>query len=199
MTEPLLAALLLLAPAQDAAPADPPFATLMTACKAGGEERCEGSWRGIDYVIWKDLTAVNFTTASKISWNLSCRVDQMEDTIGCTLSNARRGDGPYLMLLWGTEWRGVSIAVSSLGPDGYPNSRDSLRVDKGPLHSIGEDDLWSGAAAAQIIRELRTGALLRLRFYDWPHNVSNDAELPLDGMSAVLDASSAAVRVNGIR
>ena len=202
----LASALLALAPfaalAQQAAPApaEAPFAEILAACKAGAADRCTGSWRGLDYSIWHDLTSVSFVTpGSKTRWTASCEVDKIEDTISCTLLNGTEGESPYLMLLWGTEWKGASVAVSSLGADDYPGSRDALRVDKGPVHSIGEDDVFGGAAAAAIIRELRAGTLLRLRFYDWPYNLPHDAEVPLDGMSAVLDAALAVVRANGIR
>ncbi len=174
-----------------ATPKAPPitFAEVISNCR--GQEKCEGLWRDLKYRLHSDSSASFEAIPNGLTWEFSCRVDQIDDQRSCSLvGGAGRGrEVPYLLILWGDGWAGPAVSVAH-SEQGYPQTEELLRVDKNAAFSVDEDSLFSGQRALTIINQLKRGQRLRLRYYDWPYNYSRDGDLPLNGFASLWYATT---------
>jgi hypothetical protein len=165
------------------------FTQVISECRA--QEKCEGEWRDLKYRLHSDHSAYFEAAPGGLSWEFSCRIDQMDDQRSCSLiAGSNRGrEAPYLLVLWGDGWTGPAVSVAH-GQQAYPQTEELLRVDRNAAFSIDADSLFSGQRALAIISQLKRGERVRLRYYDWPYNYSHDSDLPLKGFTAVWEATT---------
>lgn len=173
---------------------EPPFASIVNDCRTSGA--CAGTWRGLAYDIAADGSTAGLSAASE-RWNMACKVDAMDDSRSCILTSHMVKDNPYFMAIWGSGFAGPSISVAFLG-DAYPGSMDTLRIDANAPLSIKNDKPFGPAASRTILLQMARGKSLRLRAYLWPEEYEQDQTFDLTGFSAVIDASNAVRRANGL-
>ena len=122
-------------------------------------------------------------------WLLKCKVDAMEDYRSCYISfrfhafefghfSARINQGGKVYL-----W--------AIGGDIYPGSQQIIRVDANKPHRSPGGKSFVGTSA--LLKEIRSGIVLRTRWYDWPKNTKQDMEHPLKGFGEALDLALAIV------
>jgi hypothetical protein len=156
-------------------------------------EKCSGSWRGIDYQMWR-LGGSYTIRETGVKWTQACRTDEFTDRKSCILSWDRPYDPvnryrPYVHIIW-TNISRPSIGVASL-EEKYPGSLEQLRVDGGIIHSVREDGLFNEAEAINILASMIQAKSLRLRYTSWPDSLPRNSEVSLTSFKDVMDADAA--------
>jgi len=105
------------------------------------------------------------------NWDISVRIDKMDDTHFCFLS---RGD-----LVVGI-WKDGAPFVR-VGSSHYPNSNIAVRVDKNEPVSAPEKTGFTNAQAARIVEQLSKGKSLLTRYQEWPNQSYKDKSIELFG------------------
>jgi hypothetical protein len=172
------------------------FESVIASCD--GRSGCEGNWQGLKYEFYSS-SAVYIETSSA-TWEILCRVDDMDDSRSCSLStlpkpNATPND-PRLLILWTSYSNSAAITLISKSKR-YPGSPQMLRIDQHTAWST--FDTFGGKASAIIINQMKSGRILKMRYSDWPDNIDQDGDLDITDAGLILQAAAAVRHTNGVR
>lgn len=124
--------------------------------------------------------------AQAIRWGHSVSVDRMDDKTVCIIERGSISESEIRIA--------ITKAATVIMPTGdqYPRSEYEIRVDRLPARK-GIDSI-TGATAAAVLAEMKSGKLAVTRFTDWPWNSYVTEEFPLAGIGEHIDACREAVR-----
>lgn len=98
------------------------------------------------------------------AWSIGCKVDAMSDNKSCNMSN-----GSLFIYRDKTGW---SVFVSG---DHFPGTGSMIRINGGkPITTSDDDGMFSHAASARIVEQLKNGAEVATRYTNWPYNTYTD-------------------------
>ena len=156
------------------------FLLLLLSVRAGAEE---GTF--LNVILSGSADAIS-TKDNRNYWHLLCEADFVDDSrscrIGFNFESGKPGD------FWTNVVRANNVYIQVVGGSAYPGSKMILRVDSNSAHQSKEDTPF--VAGPELLSELRSGSILRTRWYDWPYNSEQDKEQPLKGYSEALDLAT---------
>lgn len=149
----------------------------------------EGNYKGIDYRLHDDGSGSMqgdpyeniFELIVHHEWSFSCNVDKMKDSHFCTVS---KGSTKAILGILRTDTGRQSAVVG--GGSAYPGSRAIIRVDDNePIY--GDEHAFTEAQTLEVIKQMKTGKKVRVRYYDWPYNSAKEDEFPIYAFTEALE------------
>jgi hypothetical protein len=122
-------------------------------------------------------------------WQGLCKFDAIEDTKECHISR-----GPLSVHLYRGRSPLKAIVIIAHSDGSYPGDTHAIRVDQHKPHRNSDGPSWSNEQALRIIAEMKTGQLVRTRYFAWPYGNALDDTISLDGFGAAFQQLQQAVR-----
>lgn len=134
--------------------------------------------------------SVSFKDRDIHYWDFDCKVDVIDDQRYCSVFykfSLVGGIGDFYI----TVKQGSKVYLWAVGGNAYPGSEQIIRVDANKPHRTNERGPFVGTP--DLLSEIRSGEVLRTRWYDWPYNNKQDKEHSLKGFGDALDMAIAIV------
>lgn len=154
-----------------------------------------GVYEGVVYQVYGDGSGsfrpneikCSGTDCWNFSWSVRCDVDSMNDTARCSGRGAGRSALTIVVYRSATGVVNTAVHLDPYAERLTPGSTQYIRIDDGRPLQVEAESSWSGEIGQEIIRGMRSGARIRIRYTEWPNSGYTDEEVDVRGTAVVLD------------
>lgn len=151
--------------------------------KCSARNPCAGRAEGIEFSV-TSRTMVAFKAAE--SWQLWLTQDEMTDQKSCYLYTDRGwGSARLPEVRLDLSYRVPYVGIGTYPDKPFPSSMMQLRVDQNPLVEYQAGTVLSDPKSALLIRQMKAGKQLRIRFEEWPSREGRSTIIDLGGFSKI--------------